>query len=445
MSFYILLALLAISFVSVLATRQALTKTERLPYDVYIGFYTLTSLLGAIIIGLPSTQDIWILYSLTGGLDIGAIDTNFEFKYWFLIFSPYFIPSVAIIYIKYICERMQLGSTRPSTIDAGRTATLLVLTAMVLFCVYELYSAGLLGKTLISAASGESYRENILSRQDVFDGVGRTFFGLAYSGFPAVAAYALYRYLEDRAKKSWLLISIASSASAVYFYLSSFQKSYTLLLLILLGLVLLERRLMSYRKALVAGGALFLLLTSMNFLLQGATTLEVVVTGSNLLFRMPSSFPFYVGLYPDVMPFVGMDVGLKKFGIGPSAHPNIEVFNYMFPRTVYVQGAAPAAAHLTAYAEAGAAWSIVTLMVIGGVIGIVGKIGRYARSALVRTLFVCLCISIYYMTQSAFWLSFQGSYGFVWALLPLIAIIAVEQILTAAVLHYRRSLQRKTS
>lgn len=443
MHFY---ALVTISLLSVLATRRALTATERLPYDVYIGFYTLTSTIGAMIMGLPSTQEIWFLYSLTTGMDVDAIDINADFKYWFLILSPYIIPGPVIVLVKYALgkyafDRLRINLPQLVDVNVGRLATLAVLSAMVLFCLYQLYSAGLLGKTLISASRGINYQANILNRVDVFRGVGSTFFGFAYAGIPALAAYALYRYLEDRAQKSWLLISILSSGSAIYFYLSSFQKSYTLLLLILLGLVLMERRLISYKRALIAGGVLFLLLIGMNFMLVGTSTLEVLATGLNLVFRMPAAFPFYIGLYPDVIPHAGLDIGLQKFNIGPSSSPNLDVMNYMFPHTVYVQGAAPAPAQLTAYAEGGVSWSIITLMMVGGVIGIAGRIGQVARSAFGRTLFVCLCISIYYMTQSGFWLTLQGSYGFFWALFSLFAIVATEHVLATAVLHERRSRQ----
>lgn len=439
MGFYLLPV---ISALSVFVTRRLLDKTARLPYDIYVGFYTLTAVIGATIMGQASTQDIWLLYALTTGIELGTVGFDGDFKYWLLIYAPYFIPGISILYIKYVGDRLQLRPLRLPNNDVSTVATLLVLTAMTLFCLSQLYGAGLLGKTLISATGGATYMENILNRVDVLTKVSKPYFGIIYTGMPTIAAYALYRYLEGKAKKSWLLISILSSTLAFYFYLSSFVKGHALLLLILLGLVLMERRLISYKKAFVAGALLFLLLTGMNFFLQGSSTLDIIETASHLVFRMPAAFPFYVQLYPDVLPYTGIDVGLQYFGIGPSEQANTNVMNYMYPDTTYVQGAAPAPAHLTAYAEGGISWSIVILLAIGGVIGIAGRIGKHAHTALTRTIFVCLCISIYYFTQSGFWLSFQATYGLIWALFSLMAIVATEYILTAAI-AFERSLRHE--
>src|SRR5262249_2100403 len=83
-------------------------------------------------------------------------------------------------------------------------------------------------------------------------------------------------------------------------------------------------------------------------------------SGILLVFRVSASYPFYVGLYPEAIPFSGLDaLRLWDGGAGSSSGPsNVEVFREMY-ELEWVQGAAAAPSHVHAYAEAGVGYSVV--------------------------------------------------------------------------------------
>lgn len=418
----------AVSLASVLITRRYLPPAARLPCDVYWGLYTLTVFVGAVVIGLPQTRDVWLLYSLPFGLDGIGAPSQFGLKYWLLVFAPYLVPPVSLLYVHALAGRAEPPRIdRRSVLQPGLVAAAAVIVGMTTWCVLALDRAGYLGVSLLGAAGG--YQENILQRYAVFAMAGDLFFRFSYVGLPAMSVYCLFRSFDGDRRTAWIVWAIFAFLAATYFYLSSFQKAYVLVLIMAIGLVLMHRRVVGYKGVLIFGAAMFSALVVLSYGLSSASTLNAVGAAGNILFRIPSALPFYEGLFPDVVRYAGLDVGLKRFNVGPDFAVNQLVATYMFPVQTWVQGASPAPAHFMAYAEGGPIWSIATLLIIGAFMGVSGLIGCRSRTSFGSAVFVSTCIALYYQTQTGFWPSIQASYGLVGALLPLLSMLAIDRFL----------------
>lgn len=431
MSINWVLALGAFSLLCVILTRRRLSREARIPADVYWGFYTLTVFIGAAIIGLPETRVMWLAYSLPIGLDAAGAPSDFGFKYWFLAFAPYIVPCIAILFVRVVGAHVDNRSWVPKPIAPSAVVSWCVAGVLVIWGVYLLSNTGQLGANLLQ--DGGDYDRNIALRYQLFERASPLFFRIAYTCLPALCVYALYRALDRGNRIGWFLLAIGAFVSAEFFYLSSFQRSYVIVLVVAVGLVLLHTGVIGYRKAIIMGGLMFIALAFLTFLLSGGDQINLLYTFGNVIFRLPSAVPFYDGLFPGIVPFAGLDVGLKLFNIGPAIDPNQVVFNHMFPEQAWVQGASPAPAHYYAYAEGGMLWSLVYLLASGLFIGLAGMVAERARSPLSRTLFIFMCIALYYQTQAAFWDSVhQASYGLIWPVMLLVFMSASEWVLRLA-------------
>jgi|GEM_PF-6443434 len=422
------LILLTVSIFSIIITAKRLDRYTRIPFFVYNGFYILTVVIGGIIIGFPAGEQLWIISHLS--MDTSFVNKDVGFKYWFLLLSPLFIPNISLLYLSIFRGKFSRKYINYLNIPISKITVFIVVGMLIGYCVLTLFQHGQLGTTMLNA--GGDYQDNIISRTNLFGTLGNLFFGIVYMSLPMMANYCLYQMKFDRFWY-WLLIIVGISLTLLFFYMSIFTKSNLLIYFIsmFVGAIYIGWVKGRHIPFFLVGGVI--LVGVQEFFLADQDTLDFLLSISNVLFRMASSHPYYVTLFPDVIPFVGIDLGLQRFGIGPDIATNMEVMNYMYPSLTWVQATASAAAHLVAFAEGGYAWSIVTLLFIGAIISFIGYVGRCVRTPILFACYTQLNIMVYYFTQSSVVSSFTVSYGIKWAFFALVLTLFVETILQSAV------------
>lgn len=419
---------LAISLViiSVATTVRAFANASpplRIPLAVFNGFYMLTSVIGAILVTHPDFQFLWSIAA--GGADVGWLLPGSTADYWIIVLAPFIVVNVAAPLLFVRMRAAAIGVARNLGFRVSWPSVAVPGILMLVYCVFNLAQHGYLGLGLLSSDNVGSYRENIQLREAMARELGDAHFGIVYMALPAVCITALVRAARTRSAIWWLLFG-ALSSGAVFMYLTTLTKSNLLIFFIGVGVAIYMMRLIGLRGVALAAALALLMLSAQEALLAGSGWLEFFATTSNVVMRLSSAIPFYVEVFPQQEPFVGVDYGLGWFGIGPDVSPNLLVFNYMFPKITWVQGAAPAAAHVAAYAQAGLWFSFLTMILVAAVIAFFGALGKVARSALARAAFVGGCVMCYYATQTDFVGTINHSYGYKWWLFGLLSIAAFE-------------------
>jgi hypothetical protein len=227
----------------------------------------------------------------------------------------------------------------------------------------------------------------------------------------------------------WLLFAVLSTA-LILLYAATLTKSNVLIFGIqvvvaaqILGLIRLRGLLIAVLGGVVA-------LTVLSALLAG--TLDVALSGYNIIFREASDVPFYLAVFPAQLPFVGIDVGLGALGVGPTVPTNEMVANFMYPHETWVQGAAPAAAPVMAYAQAGYPWALVTMIAMGFWFAVAGQMRRWVGNPIGFSAFIGATTTCYYLSQSDLIGAFNVAYGFKWWVAALLVLIGTQRVLELA-------------
>ncbi len=407
---------------------------SHVPLTVYCVSYSITTVIGSTIISIQHGGELWRLYG--GGIDTSLLTDYGSFKYLFLLFSPLVVcPFVFLLFSRLQTPRFL---SRPvsllTSIDADIYSFSIVLLLLAGYCLFAMYVRGFLTPSSLIQAQGD-YVTSIRLREQIFNSMGRTFFGLLYMALPTLAHFALYKALRMNSL-AWRVLFLSVSAIFSFLVLLTFQKSLLLLFLLSLaiGLVALGR----VRRWILAVASLaaFLLLNAIQiFVLRDWQALQSLYL---VIFRMANSFPFYVNLYPRILPHTGIDLGLDIFGLAPKPNEVEAVFNYMYPGITWAQGAAPAPAHLAAYAQAGIWFVIATLAFIGWYLSLVARLEPDTPVRYV--LFVQGLVGAYYLTQIAVRGFLTTSYGLIWVLIPLLLLLGTAQLLKYATMNLREML-----
>jgi hypothetical protein len=400
----------------------------KLPLLTFLGFYLLTSVFGAALLADPEVFLPWTLMFPT--MDASWLQPGAKASYWVLLLGPFVIVPVVARWAMPRMRRPAVALSSKLRIQPSWLACALLASAMVLYCVVNLGVHGYLGVGLL-ASSQATYQENIILRTTMFGSLGELHFALMYMCIPAIAITAFHSAVREGGLGWWALAGTLILAT-VWLYTTTLTKANVLILGIALAVTAYGLHLVSKRVALLFAIGGVLVLALLDFLLSGAGPFELARSLLNIIFRVSSTIPFYLSVFPEQIPFVGIDVGLGRIGIGPEVPTNQVVANYMFPGDTWVQSAAPGPAHIVAYAQGGVAWSLVVMVLIGLLVGFTAASRRAAHSALSFSAFVGACIACYYASQTDFSGVFQHSYGYFWWLASLALLVGVERALRIA-------------
>jgi len=413
------------------AVRRA-PQDLRLPLQVFLWFYVVTTAIGATLLAVPLIRELWAF--TFPSMDTRWLAPEEGGGYWFMVWAPLVVtpPAAAWCY-----PRLRTPAVLAARLFAQRIDLLpatLVATLMCGYCFVNLGLNGYLGVSPLSTEFVGIYRLNIQLRAEIFSTLGTLHFACIYMGIPAVAMVAFCNAARRRGH-AWTALFITLSAALTVLYAATLTKSNILIYgveVVVAGQVLGIIRLRGVVAAVILG---MLVLSALTTLLAGGNPLDIAITGYNILFREASNVPFYLAIFPQQIPYVGIDVGLGGFGIGPTVPTNQVVSNYMFPHETWVQGAAPAAAHVMAYAQGGYLWSFITMMLVGLWIAVSGQLKRLAHNPVVFSGFIGSVTTCYYLSQSDLVGAFNVTYGYRWWLAALVMLIAVQRSMAMALPH----------
>ena len=402
----------------------------RPPLLVFNVFYILTSVIGATLIADDTVRSLWMLMFPT--MDARWLDPGGDWLYWLIVLGPLAVTNAVAWALARPLGAAVARLAGRVTLDPQLLPCALVGLAGVSYCMLNLAQHGYLGAGLFNADLVGSYQANIQLRSEMVAVLGATHYGLVYMAIPAVCIVALYKASTTR-QFGWWALFVGLCAALTYLYLSTLTKGNLIVFGLAICLAAYLQRLVGTGGLIAAGVAGIASLVVLEALLSGGSMFDFTWTVANVIFRESSEIPFYLAVFPAQHPFVGLDLGLGWLGWGVDAPPNLIVANVMFPSTTWVQGAAPAAAHVVAYSQAGASWSLVTMGLVGLLIAAASGLARTRSNALLHSAFIGCCIACYYMTQTDAVGVFLHSYGLKWWLLALVAVAAVQHGLAAAI------------
>ena len=400
-----------ISALSLFVTLKWGSARLRFPLAVYTVIYLVTTVIGATWVAMQQDYTLWAI--LGGGLDTTYLRSLGDAKYWFLLYSPFVIPPLVMLFLDRRAGHKGFPALEPMLrARVHPLAHALLFLGLSGYCLFALFAQGLVNLGAVLSAQGD-YGTLMGLRTHIFVTAGRAFFGLVYIGLPALAHVALFKTLRGGGLR-WLLLLIFDVLAISVLVLLTIQKGILIIFLLALaiGFSLLQRRRL-WPLLLGAASGLGVLTLLQSYFSAGAWGL--IQSVSLVLFRMASGFPYYVTLYPSVLPYSGIDLGLDLIGIGSKNTESFDVARYMDPTVSWGQGEAAAAAHVVAYCQGGIPFAIVTLILCGVFLHWVSRLEAYLDSPLGYALYVQGLVFAYYLTQTTLRGAFTTGYGIMWA------------------------------
>ncbi len=393
-------------------------KEARVPASVFLGAYSLTTVIGATAIGITHGE---VLEALEFSVHPSGLDRVGDFRYWILLYLPLVLVPLVVVFLESIMPANRKGTDQqsPARTNLNEIQLLAVFFSFSAYCVFVLFQRSALGNILRWAEFQGDYTSMIDQRFTIMISANMFFFGLIYTGLPVLSYSAMYQSLTTR-RNSWRAVSLITMASVALFSLETMQKSILLVYLIFAAMGYAHMRKPSW--LFVLGGTLLLItvFVVLNSFYQSVLDLEGSIY--LLFFRMASCFPFYVCLYPESLPHTGVDFGLDVLGIAKTPTENLAVYNEMYPTTRWIQGSAPAPAHIVAYAQAGYVYVFVMIPLIALSIWLIGRLRRQVKGPLSFAFYVQCLVFLYYLTQTSIREALISSYGLLWGGLVLVTL-----------------------
>jgi hypothetical protein len=424
---FALLAVVALAFAWLRVDRAA-----RMPLLVYCGTYGFTTLIGATIIGLRGPA---FLDTLNYSLDSTILPDLDGIKYWGLLYAPLILPPLCLALTRSQPARLPSTGARSTPAEIKRSAAasdrlgvvpfLLGFGLLTGYCMFRLAAAGY-GNNLSAWSSLKGdYISLILLRTSMATSLGSVFFGLVYIAIPCLSQCAMYQYLRS-GRSVWKFVFLLTVAVTGVLCVWIMMKGLLLIYLLFLGIGLIELKVVKPRVfILIVAGVLGVLTVLQGFFSDNWSFSD---SASLAVFRMASSYPYYVSLFPDVIPYGGLDLGLHLLGLAKPNTDAIDVWAYMYPSIHWVQGATPAAAHMRAYAEGGVVYSLVMLVGIGFLLRAVTTFRQRVEGPFAYALYMQALVFLYYLTQTSIREAVISCYGFFWAVVAIGLVQMLSQL-----------------
>lgn len=402
------------------------SQALRIPLTVYCGAYIITTLIGATIIGFPRGAAFWVAHN--GGAEPSILYAASGARYWFLLYAPLIIPPLVACWL----HPTRIVPTRWRTIvqraSVDFAAFVFVFAAAAGYCAVRLAIGGYLTTSILSVQG--DYVSMIQLRAEMFEGLGRVFFGILDIGLPILSNVALYQALKLRSAR-WQIVFAATVATTCLLVLLTAQKAPLVLYLATLAIGFVVIR--GLRSWVILATVVSCLLTINVLQLFVMPSWDIAESSYLVVFRMANSFPYYTKLYPEVLPYTGVDVGLDLLGLVPKPTETANIFDYMYPGVDWVQGDAPAPAHVAAYAQGGMPIAVPTLIIIGIALALVAAAGEGVRNATSYAAYVAGLLFLYYLTQVTLRGALITNYGIAWAAVTLLALSTCSSLVRNAV------------
>ncbi|MFO1021004.1 MAG: hypothetical protein U0903_09940 [Planctomycetales bacterium] len=395
----------------------------RMPYFIYLGFYVLTTGIGGVALALTNGD---LLETFEWGLDVSVLGDLNNLRYWALLYGPLLIPGIVIVLFQdFRVVEYGIETTLASYRDGLNCSTLLlVYLAFMAYCIAKLAMHGyLLGITMWFTLQGD-FLSMMVFRDTLVTTLGTLFFGLTYITLPMLSLCALYQFGKTR-KMAWAALFLFMFGGNVFLSMTLVQKSPVIIFMVFQGIACVEMKLIRWQGMIAMFcGIVGMLNLMQSFYLQDwdyARSLNLMI------FRMAHCYPYYMAVYPDVLPFGGIDLGLHLIGIGEASRDNFDVFKYMYPQITWVEGATPGPAHVRAYSQGGEWFALFTLALIGFALKAVGSLRGRINGPVSFAFYIQSLVFVYYLTQTSFREAILSCYGLFWAFIGIIPLVLFNQ------------------
>jgi hypothetical protein len=408
-----------VSVLTTILSLIAIRGSWRTALGIYLGAYILTTLIGATILSFNDGQRLREL-----GLSTLPLHDFGSFRYWFLLYMPLLVVSTTAFLAKGFWTKSTASVARmvSSADGVSPTIVLLLVFTLVVYCFIDLAYHGLLSSILAWGMS--DYVSMISVRSTLFSSLTRVYFGIVYSALPALSQYALYETVRTRSA-AWKVAFGVTLFLTCILYFTVVQKGVLLLYLLFLGIGFAHLNSTKVRIIALWSVSIVLLL---NFL-QTLFSPEWSMGGSFdlLIYRMAVSFPYYVNVYPEMIPYTGVDLGLHLFGLAAQTRDNLDIFSIMSPDITWTEGSAAGPGHMKAYAQAGLIYSFITLVIVGFAVAFVARLRREIKGPASFTCYVQSLVFLYYCTQTSVREAILSCYGLVWTIFVVGVLIVISK------------------
>jgi hypothetical protein len=111
---------------------------------------------------------------------------------------------------------------------------------------------------------------------------------------------------------------------------------------------------------------------------------------------------------------------------------NLVIFDYMYPGVYWTQGAAAGASHIRAYTQGGVVWACVAVVITWLFIRLLGRMRKSLSGPVGFAVLVQSGVTLYYLTQTSLRGAVLESYGLIWGVIPLVALVLLSSTLRIA-------------
>ena len=456
---------------------------EALPLATFLFAYATTTAAGALNFITPGGEaSLWASLGLVDQSASQAIRTG---TYLAIVVLPFLVVSFFAVAAMAIGRRIFVSASRGPTavLETPAWALWLLLLISSAYCGYRLYMLdALVAQGLLTG----SYYDNILRRAFLYDNLGFPFFVFAYSFFPIIAVLFFARFSKPGHRFRMLDVAGFLLTVCVFNFIifDLFSKSHLLVFcLMLASAVIISRAHVFYIAAFVAIS--FTAFFGAEALISGtwrpaAPPISSPVTaappsapapapppaepppaasppqvaqpappampaarpegerkaGDTLNYlrnylvnamsmRMASTVPFYVSIFSNPTERCGIEAHTVRalVGLPPSkcVIPT-KVFKAMYPTVNWITGFAPAAAHISAYGEAGLGWSVAVMAMLGVMLGLLGSLMGLRKQPLFTAFGVASCTFAYYASQLPITATFTYHHGLIALCIPIVLV-----------------------
>lgn len=448
-----------------------------LPLASLMLFYLATTVAGAMVMLLPGGEQALRLF--LGYLDPAVAQDIGNSTYLTLLLAPFAIaPIFAVAGLRMTRSALGIVPARTlQNISYPAVALWLMTAAATIYCLMKLAYAGALYPTVL--ADGHDYNEQMLERARLMAEMRFVFYAVVYAIIPTLSALFFARFLHRRNWKDLAGFAV-TCLLFTYLVIVIYLKAPFLVFFILLAVVVVVSRanLLYIPALLVLTTAMFL---SMQVMIGGTPPVPADVrsaaapaakpaatpapglaarpapkpapesapkttymsalraTANSLVFRMSSTFPYYVSVFEDPGERCGIEANRLPFLERPSCIMPTKVFARMYPRVHWITGFAPAPAHVSAYGEVGLGYALLIMCLSGLAVGVLGALSTAGNGPLFAVLNAASCVFAYYLTQVPFLGALIYGHGLVFYLAPLAVLFVV------GLLSNSKQTQRSTS
>ena len=411
-------------------------QSIKLPVTVFSLSYFVTTVIGATIIGTEPGYFFWTSVTFIYH-DFSVLKITTGFKYWFLLYSPLFIPQFTAFLLVLLLGRYKLESSflpKLHLLIPSRISPLVFFISFSILsflCIGELFVRGL-GFHIFNLSGSSDYEELIFSRNTVFMSLSNFYFGMAYIGLPVLLTFSSVCYVKNHSI-SWLGNTFFSGAMTAIIHLSTIQKASMVIvaIMMLVGMALIQT--LSLKRILIVGGmAVAFLAMSYSFVGVVDNDLGSIIGLAifQIIFRMANAFPYYANVFPDTLSFSGLNYGFGLLGIGVRNDETQLIYDIMSTEKTVIQGNMPQAFHLlSGYVVDGYPGMILVELLLGVYFFLLAQAIAGVKKPLSIAIIAHLVMVGYYLSQAGIVQVVMQSWSICWVFISVATLVGVHTLI----------------